>query len=68
MRSSASPSTNVAGQAATPVIVAARAGTLDLEKYNNTRDIDAKDEDPSDTVDVTKDVPAQSDLREPVSA
>ncbi|MEU8138495.1 hypothetical protein [Streptodolium elevatio] len=59
--------TNVAGQTATPVPVAARNGTLDLEKYNNPCDIEDKDDDPSDPVDTPKNVPAQTDRREPVS-
>lgn len=58
--------TNVAGQAVVPVLVSAREKTLDLEKYNNPRDIDAPDDTDSD-VDTTKNVPAQTDRREPVS-
>ncbi|UGQ15423.1 dicarboxylate/amino acid:cation symporter [Yinghuangia sp. ASG 101] len=60
--------TNVAGQVAVPVLVSARDKTLDLDKYNNPRDIDSPDDDPSDPVDTTKPVPAQPDHREPVSA
>ncbi|MGA4540580.1 dicarboxylate/amino acid:cation symporter [Uniformispora flossi] len=59
--------TNVAGQAATPVIVAARQGILDMDKYNNPRDIDAADDTSSDADDATKNVPSQPDRREPVS-
>ncbi|MGW0658131.1 dicarboxylate/amino acid:cation symporter [Streptodolium elevatio] len=59
--------TNVAGQAVVPVLVSAREKTLDLEKYNNPRDIDAPDDDESGPVDTTKNVPAQTDRREPVS-
>ncbi|GAA4997852.1 hypothetical protein GCM10023205_84390 [Yinghuangia aomiensis] len=54
----------MAGQAATPVIVAARQGILDMDKYNNPRDIDAADDTSSDTDDATKNVPSQPD-REP---
>ncbi|MGW0658128.1 hypothetical protein [Streptodolium elevatio] len=57
----------MAGQAVVPVLVSAREKTLDLEKYNNPRDIDAPDDDESGPVDTTKNVPAQTDRREPVS-
>ncbi|MCF2529529.1 dicarboxylate/amino acid:cation symporter [Yinghuangia soli] len=59
--------TNVAGQAVVPVLVSAREKTLDLEKYNNPKSIDAADDDASDADDTTKNVPAQTDRREPVS-
>nr|WP_237535435.1 dicarboxylate/amino acid:cation symporter [Streptomyces sp. SID3343] len=54
---------NVAGQVVVPLIVSAREGTLDLEKYNNPRDLEAPDE-PEDT----PRVPLQkTDDREPVT-
>ncbi|MDI2127022.1 dicarboxylate/amino acid:cation symporter [Yinghuangia seranimata] len=56
--------TNVAGQAVVPIIVSSREKTLDLDKYNHPRDIDAPDDDDATPLNV----PAQAtDRREPVS-
>ncbi|MFI6985690.1 dicarboxylate/amino acid:cation symporter [Embleya sp. NPDC050154] len=54
--------TNVAGQIVVPILVSAREKTLDLEKYNNPRDLEAPDEP------ATPHVPLQKTAeREPVS-
>ena len=38
------PVSNVAGQSVVPILVAAREKTLDLEMYNNPRDLEDDDE------------------------
>ncbi|GCD98985.1 sodium:proton antiporter [Embleya hyalina] len=54
--------TNVAGQVVVPILVSAREKTLDLEMYNNPRDLEAPDEP------VKPHVPLQkTPEREPVS-
>ncbi|MGC0419324.1 dicarboxylate/amino acid:cation symporter [Embleya sp. AB8] len=54
--------TNVAGQVVVPILVSSREKTLDLEMYNNPRDLDAPDEP------VTAHVPLQkTPEREPVA-
>jgi Na+/H+-dicarboxylate symporter len=54
---------NVAGQVVVPILVAAREKTLDLEMYNNPRDLEAPDE-PADQPRVPL---RKTDDREPVT-
>ncbi|MET7297875.1 dicarboxylate/amino acid:cation symporter [Embleya sp. NPDC005575] len=54
--------TNVAGQVVVPILVSAREKTLDLEMYNNPRDLEAPDEPATPSVPLQK-----TSEREPVS-
>ncbi|MEU0935164.1 dicarboxylate/amino acid:cation symporter [Embleya sp. NPDC005971] len=54
--------TNVAGQVVVPILVSAREKTLDLEMYNNPRDLEAPDEPAAPHVPLQK-----TAEREPVS-